>query len=249
MKIKRKIDEAKLAASEEKLVYNVFERIEKSEKKRNILLRPSFRFVTVLTLAIILLSVLISGNNNPPTYEQPQLTEYDTAKIAELSYLSGSLIGSNLNVYDEQLMFLATTDETEFEANQDQINMYFDMLRVYLNGDLSDMVSVEQLIDSEYHYRILFEEENKTFTFLLKMDGNDLQGILQISAVTFTVAGSYEKGEDETKLKLEAYDGDNFVKISYRYEKEDEIESRYEIESRINGVTSQKEIRTKFFTR
>ncbi len=242
MKINRQVNELNLKMSEDKLIHNVFDRIE-HKKQRNVLSIPklSIYIVTLVTLVIVFFSYF--GIETPPIDVQVELSEYDTVKIAELTYLSGSLIGSNINIYNENLLFLSTNDETEFEANQEEINIYFDMLRVYLNGDLSEMIAVTKLTDGEYQYKIEFTQENQVYTFLLKIVDENIEGILEVGTLSFTVNGIFEKTDAATKLELEAYDGDNVVKITYRYENEDEIESKYEIETRINGVTSQREIK------
>ena len=242
-KLHRSIDPIRMEEAKERTMTAVMDRIE--PKPQTIFWRSILRPVLIPTVALlVILAVLFFPDTNPPIDDPVVLSAYDSQKLAELSYLSGNFIGANLTVSLPYYAFLADGDETEFEQEDVRINFYFDTLRVYLEDiDFTQVVQSEVLTDSEFDYLITFELHDKSYSFYVRIDGSDLVGELIVGAIIFDVTGTLEETDTETRFDLEAISGDDYVRIQYRYEVEDEIESKYEVQSRINGVETEQEIK------
>ena len=242
-KLQRDIDPIRLEQAKQRTMTAVMERIQPTQPSPywRRFLRPVL--IPTMVLAFVL-AVLFFPRGNTPIDNPVDINAYNAEKLAELTYLSGNFIGANLTVSIPDLTFLADTGETEFEQEDVKINFYFDTLRLYLEGiDFTQVVQAEELVDSEFDYLITFELNGKSYEFYVTLDGTNLTGELIVNGIVFTVTGKMEEKSNETSFELEAINGNNYVRIEYEYEVEDEIESEYRVHSRINGVETEQVIK------
>ncbi len=248
-KLNRNIDEQRMNESKMNTIDYVMETISVTKEKRFSLSFTKLRLASMLSIiviAIVSILVLDPFNTTPPAPSAPVvLTTFETEKLAELSYLSGRLIASSFSVNNQSsLMRLRDNDETEFEANIDEFNTYFDMLKVFLDDDaFSNSVTVTSLEEGDYDTSIEFYVDGKLYTFLVIVIDDEISGQLTINSQVFSVEGKYEETDTELSMELIASSGNDYIKIKYKTENEDEIEKKYEIEQYIDGIERIKEIK------
>lgn len=246
-KLHRNINPIQVEQAKERTISSVMEQIE--TPSRSFSLKQLFRPVLAPALVlIVVLTIIFFPEGNTPDDDNPgDILAQESSTLAELSYLTSSFIGANLSVQDTSFLFLADTDETEFESQEETINFYFDTLRIYLEDvDFSDLVTIEELEDSTYDYLIRFDLEDTSYDFYITLNDEVITGELVIGDVTFDVTGSIEQTEEETSFELEAISGSDFVHISYKYEVGNEVETTYEVTTYINGVETEQEIKVSF---
>lgn len=248
MKINRTISEEQLNRSKQKAMDFVMEEIKPLQKRSFTLSLSKYKYVLTSLVVIIALATLSLLNNpnipTPPSGEV--LSLYESERLAEFSYISGNLISSSFSLSESHTMFLSNEDETEFETNIDEFNVYFDMLKAFLEDDnFEDSVLVTEGND-EYTSKITFTEDSQDFTFYVNLNDDELEGILIIDDVTLTVTGTFFSNEEEVELKLKAQNNNDYIEIEYKIESKDEIERKYEIKQSINNVVSEKEIKIEF---
>jgi len=242
-KLSREINPLQMEQAKERTIHAVMDRIERKRPSFAVkyIARPAFFPALVLVFALI---VIFSQpgivDPNPP---DDGINAYTSEKLAEISYISSSFVSTSITVANPVFQLLAVGDETEFETENDTINLYFDTLRVFLNDDFGSLVTYIELTDSEYEYLITFDVNNNPYEFYLTLDGEDITGILTINVKTFTVTGTLEESDTETRFVLEAINGSDYVHIEYKSESEDEIESTYTIQSRINNIEKEQEVK------
>lgn len=249
-KLQRSIDPITMEQSKQRTINRVMNRIEDQKQTSfsfKYILRPALVPALVLIIALV---ILFNGPTevNPPNPPTGDISAFESEKIAEISYISSSFIGSSITVSTNALQFLADTDETEFETENDTFNVYFDTLRVFLNDDFSSLITVTELTDEAFDYLITFDVNGHPYQYYLSRDGDTITGELVINAQIFTVTGSIEETiEDgvvvETTFEIQAISGSDYVHIEYKTESEDEIETKYTITSRINNVEKEQEIK------
>jgi hypothetical protein len=217
-----------------------------NERSRYSILRKVYRvsLVPTLLLLIALVMILSPTGDNPPD-NTITLSAFESQKLAEISYISSSLIGATIIVDNTLFARLATGDTTEFEDNDEQINLYFDTLKVFLEDEnFYDSVTVTVLLEgSEFDQLIEFELNGNIYQFYITIEDGVITGELTIGIKTFAVTGTFEETTEELKIVLEATNGNDYINIEYKTESEDEIESNYQIQQRINGIESSKEIK------
>ena len=248
-KLNRNIDEQRMNESKMNTIDYVMETISVTKEKRFSLSFTKLRLalmLSIIVIAVVSILVLDPFSTTPPAPSAPVvLTTFETEKLAELSYLSGRLIASSFSVNNQSsLMRLGDYDETEFEANIDEFNTYFDMLKVFLDDDaFSNSVTVTSLEEGDYDTSIEFYVDGKLYTFLVIVIDDEISGQLTINSQVFSVEGKYEETDTELSMELIASSGNDYIKIKYKTENEDEIEKKYEIEQYIDGIERIKEIK------
>ena len=242
-KLQRHIDPITMEQSKERTIHTVMDQIEQPHHSFSIkyILRPAFFPALILIFALV---IIFNGPSQigPIDNNDDIINAYTSEKLAEISYISSSFIGSTITVSNPIFQFLADTDETEFETENDTINLYFDTLRVFLNDDFSSLVTYEELVDQEYDYLITFDVNEHPYEFYISLDGETITGILMINQVTYNLTGSLVIEDDETTFVLRAINGADFVNIEYKTESEDEVNTKYTVQSRINNVEKEQEI-------
>jgi hypothetical protein len=243
-KLHRDMNPLRVEQSKERTIEAVMNRIERRQQPSvwRRLARPVL--APALVLAFVIALLVWPDAPTPPITDDPVvLSAYDTGALAELTYLSSSFITTDVVVSQPGLLFLNVNDETAFEQEDEMINRYFDTLRVYLEDvDFTQVVQVQVLENEGFDYRLTFEVHNTTYVFLVSLVGDAISGELVVGGVTFIVTGSFEETETETSIELEAERGSDYVHISYQYEDDGDIEREFEIETSIQGVTTNREI-------
>lgn len=256
-KYSRNIDEKRMNKSKAKTIDFVMNEIDFSAKKRFVLSFRTLALVMSVLVIAIVTSIVLDPFSSTPSQEPIVLTTFETEKLAELSYISGRLIAStfvldnpsiNLQlsnpIAQSSIMFLSDDEETELETNIDEFNIYFDMLKVFLDTDtFSNAVTVTPITEGEYDTSIEFFVDGKRYTFLVIVIENDITGELTINDQVFDVVGTYEETDVELSMEITASSGSNYINIKYKTENEDELEKKYEIEQFIDGILRTKEIK------
>lgn len=191
--------------------------------------------------------------------------------LATLSYLSGSFVDvDNNESVASSPRPLANTEETEIETELDQVNVYMDRLKEFMeNGTDTFGSAVEEVSDNPlYAFKISFTVNEETYFIYYNVDVSTLEisGILVIGDVEYVIEVSnslldkselendeedvdtedededledldLDSEESEQKMVLTAYNGNNFVQVTYKVETDDEeTETKFELKSNIDGV-------------
>jgi hypothetical protein len=240
-KLFRRIDDLKLISAKDKDIATVMAKIEKNKIRFSIKKRLFPKLIVVLA-GVFALFVIINSSK-PTDHSEVLLNSYNTKKIAELSYLTGNLISVEANLDNHNFLLLTNDDTTSFELEEDNINVYFDMLKVYLEDDFSQNIKLEPSDKTDFDYLISFDIDDNIYKFYLNLNNQTFNGVLYIGSSNLDVTGTMKDEDGEMKLSLEAYSGNDFVKIDYKYENEDEMSSVYSISSSISNVQSNREIK------
>lgn len=250
-KMNREINEQRMEISKAKTMDLVMERIEKERTFRSFFKGFKAKFALVLMSIALLVVVVIATNGSNP-YQPIALSEVQTKKLVETSYMSASIISNAVvSTTATQLAFIELDDSvTEFEKNIDEFNYYFNMLKVFIdNSDFTENAVIEELIDQNYQYKISYLVDGKEYIFFLNFDDEgNITGEINIGSRKMIVDGKFEEKEDEFELELTARRNNDYIKIEYKSETSDEIETKYLIEQNINSVYSEKEIKIEFDT-
>ena len=246
-KINRKIDTSRMNQSKEKTMDYVLNAISKEKQTLNPWVKQRTLLLSTFVLFIALVVLLTSPNIAPPGTNPITISAYESEKIAEISYITTSFIGSSIYISNPLLMHLANGDITEFEDNDELVNLYFDTLRVFLEVDVfSESVTVTNVDDHPNSVIILFTVDEVVYELHITFDENDFFGTLIIAGINYEVIGSLEDTDTEFKLFFEAKNGLDFVHIEYESEeKKDELEAKYQVHQRINNIETEKEIKIK----
>ena len=247
-KLNREFDEARIEMAKANTIDNVMERITQKRSFLSWFSLPRLR-IAIVSMSILILAVVIfaTNANNPTT--PPALSEFQTKKLVETSYMSATIIS---NVVTDSITPLAYTtllaidnEETEFEKNIDQFNYYFNMLKAFIDDDsFIDNALVEELQDSDYDYEISYFVDNKEYVFLLKVNEDDtISGQLSIGSKTMNIEGKIKDEVNEYKMEIVARSGQDYIKIEYKTETDDETVREYQIQEYINGVETEKEVK------
>lgn len=247
-----KIDPEQMNQSKKRTIQKVMnnidsQHVEHVRKRRLSFSKESIIFSFMLVIALI---VMITVGDNNGTVE---IQAYETKEIANTTYLTAGIISMSNTVNDlsvstgfVQLGLMESLGSTNFEQNINQFNYYFDMLRVYVDQvDLQEIITFEELIDSEFDYKLSYVLDNQLHEFYISQNKTFLSGELHIENTVFIVEGTLEKNNNEIGLELVAYNGEDYVKISYTNEIDDEIEKKYHIEQKMDQVIIQREITVK----
>jgi len=247
-KLNRDFDETRIEMAKVKTIDNVMERINQKRSFLSWFSLPKLR-VAIVTMSLAILAVVIfaTSANNPTT--PPVLSEFQTKKLVETSYMSATIIS---NVVADSITPLAYTtllaidnNETEFEKSIDQFNYYFNMLKAFIDDDsFIDNALVEELTESDYDYRISYFVDNKEYVFLLKVNDDDtITGQLTIGTKTMIIEGKIKDEANEYKMEIVAKSNQDYIKIEYKTETDDETVREYQIQEYINGVETEKEVK------
>jgi hypothetical protein len=247
-KLNREFDERRIEMAKVNTIDNVMERINQKRSFLSWFSLPKLR-VAIVSMSILILAVVIfaTNANNPTT--PPALSEFQTKKLVETSYMSATIIS---NVVTDSITPLAYTtllaidnEETEFEKNIDEFNYYFNMLKAFIDDDsFIDNAIIEELQDSEYDYEISYFVDNKEYVFLLVVnEDNTISGQLTIGTKTMNIEGKIKDEVNEYNMEIVARSNQDYIKIEYKTETDDETVREYLIQEYINGVETEKEVK------
>jgi len=256
-KMSRSITQEQLDLSRNRNIDAVTQSVTQTHSKysfNTILLKPKYVAVLVLMVALVLTITFGDFGSNSNPIDDPDasivnelaLNENTVQTLTELSYISGSLMSNSFNVSNNFFIQLdAPIRATEIGTNIEEVNAYFDMLKVFLEETPFDnSIVVEELIDEEYQSKLTFTSEGKEFAFYINLDEQDIEGVLYIEDVMYTVEGKQTEEETESKLRLRATNGNNYVDVEYKNNSEDlETTQKYNIETSFDGVVTQKDIK------
>ncbi len=250
MKYNRYIDEQKLNNTKEQNINLVMGKILYKKERRNIF--SNFKIVgTSLSLALVVVLSYFMFFNVPilPTIE---LSEFSKEKIVETSYLTGNVMAHSitqataLSVMNLSVMYLVDS-ETEFEQDIDNFNLYFDMLKVFIDdSDFNKDVTIEYFEQGEYDILISYTIDSNIYAFYLNIQDTTLSGIININQKQYIVEGELVDIENNFSLKLKAESGNDYIEIEYQTETKEETEKQFEIKQDINGVYIEREIQIKY---
>lgn len=248
-KYNRPVNQYYLDKSKQKVIESVMNEVNKDSLFVRLMQYKTPIIASLMMAALVLLALLsnspLTGDPNPHSPVQPiTLSENETVKFAEVSYLSGTLIASSFQVNSSQMMFLNTTSETEFEGKFDEYHQYFNTLKVFLEPDY--FKNNAQLVESdkeEFSSQLLFEADGVNYTLYMNVDEEEVTGLLYVNSKVYDLSGTFEEEEEEFSLELYASSGENYINIEYDSEFGSETEATYYIESMINGEYTEKEIK------
>ena len=248
-KMNREIDNQRMEISKSKTIDSVMDRINNERSVWDFLKVFKAKFAMVFMAVALLVVVVIATNPNEP-YRPISLSQVQTQKLVETSYMSASIISNAVvNSTATALSFIELDDNiTEFEKNIDEFNYYFNMLKVFIdNSDFTANASIEELIDQDYQYKISYLVDNKEYVFYLNFDeSGNIDGEINIGNNKMLVEGKFEEKDDEFELELTARKNNDYIIIEYKSETSDEIETKYLIKQNINSVYIEKEINIEF---
>lgn len=253
-KIKREINQYQYQKSEQRITDGVFHHIDvtsRSHTKRHI--KKSFLLSGVFAVFALMAFIIIQNLSpwaTPFINNSVELTTFQNKKIAEIGYLSGSIIAASqpsptASITPKSMSYTFTSNTT-FESNLDDINLYFDMLRVFLNTDpFSSNITVTNSSDSNYDTAITFQSNGFQYELKLKVTSATITGVLLLDDAKFEVQGTLLQEGKAFIVELEAYNvtNDDHVTIHYATEDENEVETTYNIITQIAGIERTRTIR------
>jgi len=253
----RSITQQQLDFSRDKNIDAVVQSVSQTQSKSifsMFILKPKYITAFVLMIAVVLTVTFGDfGSNSNPTDDpdasivnELALNENTVQTLTELSYISGSLISNGFTVSSDVFIQLAAPiRKTEIGTNIEEVNSYFDMLKVFLEDDpFGDSIVVEELIDEEYQSKITFTSEGNEFAFYINIEDQDIEGVLYIDDVMYTVEGKQVEEETSSKLQLKASNGNDYVDVEYKKDAEDlETTQKFHVETSFDGVITEKDIK------
>lgn len=247
-KLSRTIDTEKLAQSKERTMNFVMDQINvapaKTHNFKSIFFRPVLIPAFVLLIAFVL---IFSPNAIGPVDNSVTLNAMASEKVAEISYISSSFVVLQSTPYTNVAYFLDSSEQTAFETDTSKINLYFDTLKIFLEEDLlKDNISTTVLRGEEFDQLVEFTIEERLYKFYISIENELINGELHIGSSIFTVTGSYKETDDELEITLVSYQGTDYISIEYKSENKEESETKYQIQSNINGIEESKEVKLSF---
>ena len=248
-KMNREIDNQRMEISKRKTIDLVMDRVSNERSVWDFFKGFKAKFAMVFMALALLVVVVIATNPNEP-YQPITLSQVQTKKLVETSYMSASIISNAVvNSTATALSFIQLDDNiTEFEKNIDDFNYYFNMLKVFIdNSDFTDNALIEELIDQDFQYKISYLVENKEYVFYLNFDeSGNIDGEINIGNNKMLVEGKFEEKDDEFELELTARKNNDYIIIEYKSETSDEVETKYLVKQNINSVYIEREINIEF---
>jgi hypothetical protein len=243
-KFSRTVDIEKMNQSKQRTMEHVMEHINTVPSKKFRLksfMRPVLLPAFVLIFALV---VVLLPKGASPIDERVILSEMASEKAAEIAYISSSFIGLESASLSGNYQFLDTSTNTEFENDSAKINLYFDTLRLFLEEDfVQDTISVTVLENDDFEQLLKFTIEDQVYQFYITINEDSIEGELHIGTKIFSVSGTYKQTDDELSITLRSIRGTDSISIEYKSETNQEVETKFQIKSRINGVEETKEIK------
>lgn len=243
-KMNRMIDENRMNESKERTIEAVLQSV-KRPTRRTVFEKYRLTFITGFALVALAIFTFVI----PPNGNYTDVKAYQSETIAEVSYLTSSLISSNLIVKNTDILYLSNDylieDTTQFEENDNVINLYFNTLKVFLEDDLFSSSVVTTVSDTDPNtYIITFQAEQETFVLTITFNQEQFTGTLEVNGDTYDVTGVLEDTPSEFKLVLAAENETSAIEIEYKTErKEAETQHQYQIRQDVNGTVQTKEIK------
>lgn len=223
-------------------------------------------YLLVATL-LITLTLSACGSNE----ENIQYGEFSSQEaLVSMSYLSAGILdttqhniqASNNGVLLSSLLTTEEAPETEIETELDEVNVYLDKLKGFIENGPSGLGNVsEETSDNElYDYKIVIVVEEQEYILYYNVDEitEEISGVFVIGNVEYqivveenTLVDEDEEAEEpeeddetEEKMVLVATNGVDTIKITYKKEIDETEESvKFKLEKNIEGVESVVEVK------
>jgi hypothetical protein len=224
--------------------------------------------VVTLILAALAVGTLSACTGDSTVTFDPLSSEN---AIASLSYLSaGFLHSQEADPTVSAYQFLAETDETELEGELDDVNVYLDKLRAFIENGPEGFGSIatEASDRAEYEFKMTITVQEDVYVLYYNIDATTMaiDGLFVIEGVEYAIEGvnrledstefadddddddmdeddEDEEEEFEQEMTLIARNGEDVITITYEAERDaSENTVEFRIEQVIGGVESEIEI-------
>lgn len=241
-KLNRVFNETKMNESKTRTIDFVMEEII-VEKRRQFSFNKRLMLSMSLTIFLVLIMLSINTGSNGPGTSTYVLNAASISRVSEATYITGNLLASETFVNSSMLQMLSDDDSFDFETDIDEFNKYFDVLKVFLDDDPIDIPEITEYVGEDYQNTIRYMVEGNEYVFHVNYDGEKVIGELIVGTIVYQVTGTIIETKDDTSVDIESRSGSNYIKLKYVKEQSTETETKYEIESNINGVYREKEIK------
>lgn len=221
-----------------------------------------------IAFSLTLAGCATTDQQDKQTENQTETIKLDTnSSLAFSTYLASGLLTSNNTSSTMNMSYTNLSDATSetdsllIESELDEVNIYFNKLKVFMENGVESVLNVsEQTSTMEgYDYEITYTIEDESYTIYYSLiesteeadeddDDDDesefqLTGLMVIDGVNYELEGASETEEDEHEMWFETIDqenSDNYVRVEIANE---DGEQKFEIETTINGITKEAEIK------
>ncbi len=156
-------------------------------------------------ISAVLLVFALAACSTDTEEEQSSEVLSTQESLVSLAYLSGGMLdtaGSNT----QNMSF--RVNDTEFESEIEQVNIYMDQLKAFIENGTKDFADVTEEVSDrvEYEFKLTFVVNEEVY--ILYYNGSEvIEGILIIEDVTYTINGENDlkdavKDEAELQEKL-----------------------------------------------
>lgn len=154
--------------------------------------------------------------------------------------------------------FLSTEATFQIDSELDEVNFYFNKLKVFLDQGLEQAINLEETestregYDYQVNYTINDEAYVIYYAFVNEIDVEDedddeiefeLSGLMIIDGNEYELIGANEIEEDEAKMWFKTVDVSNSGNYVYVEIEEEEGEQKFKTETVINGVEKKSEFK------
>lgn len=240
-KYNRSIDYQKMNESKNRSIDFVMNEI--NRPKISFKIRTKHLMSMSLTMFLIAFVFVLNTGNGSDIKTGVTLNAASIDQITEVTYISGNLLAGEILANRSLLTQLSNNDITEFEGDIDEFNMYFDVLKIFLDDNAINIPVITEYLGEEFQSTLTYTVGSEIYIFNINTDGINISGELIIGSKVYQVSGTIIETINESEVELLSRSGDNYIKISYEKEFSDETSTQYKIESRINGISKEKEIK------
>jgi hypothetical protein len=179
----------------------------------------------------------------------PVETNIDEELLSTLAYVSTSMLNEEIalsNVYN--ITFLADDEDPLIESELDDINIYFDKLKYFIDYTVpfEELLLTENSEEEVYQYTIAFVLDEVEYTINFNIIDGVLSGVMNFSGKTFELSGTYITTQGEETFEIEAFSGSDYMSVKLNTENNgDESKLKLEVQSRISNQIRNKTIEIK----
>ena len=153
--------------------------------------------------------------------------------------------------------FLSTEATFQIDSELDEVNFYFNKLKVFLDQGLEQAINLEETESTRegYDYQVNYTIDDEAYViyyaFVNEVDVEDedddeiefeLSGLMIIDGIEYELIGANEIEEDEAKMWFKTVDNNSGNYVYIEIEEEDG-EQKFETETVINGVMKKSEFK------
>lgn len=241
-KINREFDDSKFEMIKQRSIDNVLESVK--EKRRFFIPRKSLSLVLMIFLVVLTVPFALKLNDGNGDIS----ANLDSELISTLAYVSSAMLNDEIVLANStSIMFLADGDDPLVESELDDINIYFDKLKYFVDYTVpfEDILLTEHLLN-DYLYTITFTLDDVVYTMNFNIEDDILTGEMLFSDKTFDLAGTYINNDTEQTFEIEAISGLDSMKVSVNTENTtEETKLKLQIQSKIANQVKEKTIEIK----